>query len=64
MRRAHFHALDREQQVQAIRRLAATGLSPDGISHATGLATEMVLHLLEGQGKPVGDSSHPARTEG
>ena len=45
-RMRHFHALDREQQAQAIRRLAATGMSEHGIAHATGLSVEMVRHVL------------------
>lgn len=44
--RMHFHALDREQQAQAVRRLAATGQSEHTISHATGLAVEQVRRVL------------------
>lgn len=42
----HFHVLDRSQQAQAIARLAATGMSDYGISHATGLAVEQVRRCL------------------
>ena len=45
-RMRHFHALDREQQAQAIRRLGATGLSEHGIAQATGLSVEMVRQVL------------------
>jgi hypothetical protein len=33
MARLHFHALDREQQAQAIRRLAAAGQGDHTIAH-------------------------------
>jgi hypothetical protein len=44
--RLHFHALDRSEQVAAIRRMSADGMSDYGISHATGLAVEMVRRVL------------------
>lgn len=46
-RMRHFHALDRVQQAQAIRRLAVTGMSEHGIAHATGLSVEMVQQVLQ-----------------
>ena len=45
-RMAHFQALDCEQQMQAIGRLAVTGMTAYGISHATGLAVEQVRRVL------------------
>lgn len=47
--RLHFNVLDHEQQRQAIARLAATGMSDYGISHATGLAVEQVRRVLAEQ---------------
>jgi hypothetical protein len=49
--RLHFLALDREQQAQAIGRLAATGMTDYDISHATSLAVEMVRRILGEQGR-------------
>jgi hypothetical protein len=45
-RMRHFHALDREQQAAAIRRLAVTGMSDHGISSATKLSVEFVRRVL------------------
>lgn len=45
-RMAHFHALAREQQADAIGRLAATGMNEHSIAHATGLAVEQVRRVL------------------
>jgi len=45
-RMRHFHVLTREQQQQAIHRLAATGMSDHGIARATGLSVEMICRLL------------------
>ena len=50
-RMRHFHALDREQQADAIRRLAATGMSEHGIAHATGLSVEMVRRVTVQKGE-------------
>lgn len=47
--RLHFHALDREEQAAAIRRMAADGVTDYGISHATGLAVEQVRRILAEQ---------------
>jgi DNA invertase Pin-like site-specific DNA recombinase len=44
--RMHFHALDRQQQAQAIRRLAASGQSEHTIARATGLSVEMISRIL------------------
>lgn len=44
--RMHFHALDREEQAAAIRRLAASGQGDHTIAHATGLSVEAVRQLL------------------
>ena len=41
-RMAHFHALDRTRQAEAIRRLAAAGMSDGSIARATGLSSEMI----------------------
>lgn len=49
----HFAALDREQQAQAIQRLAATGYGDNTIASATGLSVEMIRRILgESRGKP------------
>jgi hypothetical protein len=45
-RMAHFHKLTRQEQAQAIHRLAAEGWSDYGISHATQLAIEQVRRVL------------------
>lgn len=45
-RMTHFHALDRAQQADAIRRLAATGLTEHDIARATQLSTEMIRRVL------------------
>jgi hypothetical protein len=47
--RMHFHALDREQQAEAIRRLAAAGQGEHTIAHATGLSVEMIRRVLAEQ---------------
>lgn len=44
--RMHFHALDQDQQVAAIRRLAIAGQSVFTIAQATGLSVEMIRLLL------------------
>jgi hypothetical protein len=46
MGRLHFRILSRDQQAAAIRRLAASGMSDYGISHATGLAVEQIRRVL------------------
>ena len=46
-RMAHFHALDHDQQAQAIRGLHLTGQSPHTIARTTGLSDEQVQLLLE-----------------
>ena len=43
---AAFHSLSREQQAEAIRRLATAGWSEYGIASATGLAVEAIRALL------------------
>ena len=45
-RMAHFHALDHEQQAEAVRRLAVLGYSDHDIGHATGLAVEQVRQII------------------
>lgn len=42
----HFLQLDHSQQCQAIRRLAAEGLSDHTIAAATRLSVEMIRRLL------------------
>jgi len=42
----HFHSLSREQQADAIRRLAATGMSEVGIARATRLSIERVRRVV------------------
>lgn len=46
LRMRAWYALDREQRVAAIRRLAADGYTDHGISHATGLSVEQVRQAL------------------
>jgi hypothetical protein len=43
---AHFHALERAQQANAIRRLATSGMSDHTIAAATRLSVEMVRRIL------------------
>jgi DNA-binding NarL/FixJ family response regulator len=45
-RMRHFHALDPQQQAQAIARLAATGLSDYDIAAATAMHVEQVREVL------------------
>ena len=45
--RVHFHSLDQLQQIEAITRLAATGMGDYDISHASGLSVEFIRQLLE-----------------
>lgn len=49
-RTAHFAALDREQQEQAVRRLAATGMGDHTIAAATQLSIEQIRRIL-GEGR-------------
>lgn len=44
--RRHFLCLGREQQLQAVRRLAAVGYEEGLIAAATGWSVEMVRHIL------------------
>jgi len=44
--RLHFITLDRGQQAQSVRRMAASGQSDHAIAAATGLAVEMVRRTL------------------
>lgn len=44
--RRHFHALPRERQEEAIRGLAADGMSDLGIAAATGYAIEVVRTIV------------------
>jgi hypothetical protein len=44
--RLHWHALTREQQAAAIRRMRAAGMSELVIAHATGLSLECVMRVL------------------
>jgi hypothetical protein len=46
MRMAAFHALDRDAQIQAIKRLHLAGHTDRTIAAATGLSVEMVRRLL------------------
>jgi hypothetical protein len=43
---AHFHLLSREEQEQAIRRLANAGYAEQTISAATQLSVEMIKRVL------------------
>jgi len=49
-RMAVFHALTREQQAQAIRRLAAMGQSETTIARATGLSVEFIKRVIAERG--------------
>lgn len=42
----HFHALNFEEQANAIRRLATMGMSDHGIAAATRLSVEFVRRIL------------------
>jgi hypothetical protein len=42
----HFRCLSFEAQAGAIRRLAATGMTLQGISHATGIAVEHLATMI------------------
>jgi hypothetical protein len=42
----HFRTLDHDQRAQAMRRLAAAGMSEHGLAHATGLAVEQVRRVI------------------
>jgi hypothetical protein len=44
--RAHFDRLSRDEQVEAIRRLAHEGLGDYEIAHATKLSVEMIRRVL------------------
>ncbi len=44
--RAHFYALSRDEQRDAIKRLALDGMSDYGIASATKLSVEMVRTIL------------------
>lgn len=45
-RRRHFRELDRQQQADAIRDLAADGVGDYDIAAATGLAVEQVRRVI------------------
>ena len=53
-RMRHFHALDRQQQAEAICRLAASGQGEHTIARATGLSVELVRRVLAGHGPEQG----------
>jgi hypothetical protein len=46
LRRMHFHSLSREEQAQAIRRLAVEGRGDHSIAAATGLSVEQIRRVL------------------
>lgn len=46
LRLLHFSTLSHEQQAQAIRRQAASGLTYDLIARATGLHAEQIRRIL------------------
>jgi hypothetical protein len=48
-RMLHFRALHRDQQLEAIRRLANAGQSEHTIAGATGLSVEMIRRILAEQ---------------
>lgn len=47
----HFLLLDRDQQAQAIRRMAALGWSEYGIASATRLSVEQVRRVIAEHGR-------------
>ena len=58
--RENFHALTRDEQVAAIRGLAAQGMGDHTIAHATGLSVELIRQVLaEGAGPALTDV-HPS----
>ncbi|HEY3787056.1 MAG TPA: hypothetical protein VGL55_17435 [Steroidobacteraceae bacterium] len=44
--RMHFYSIDRTEQAQAIRPLAASGQGEHSIAHATGLSAQQVRRIL------------------
>lgn len=64
-----FHCLDRQQQAEAIGRLAIAGMSDHGIARATGLSVEMICRLLAdaagspAENAPSADTDTPVTTE-
>jgi hypothetical protein len=48
----HFHSLDRQQQAEAIRRMASTGASELSIASATQLSVEFIRHVPTERGTP------------
>jgi hypothetical protein len=58
-----FLSLDRQQQADAIRRLAATGMSDNGIARATGLSVEMVCRLLVNETRATAADAAPTGTD-
>lgn len=44
--RENFHALSRDEQVVAIRGMAAQGLGDHTIAHATELSVKLIRHVL------------------
>jgi hypothetical protein len=52
----HFHALDRQQQIDAIRRLAASGMSDRAIAAATQLSIKQICRLLSRQAEQAGSA--------
>jgi hypothetical protein len=59
--RLHFHALDREQQAAAIRRLADAGHGDHTIAQATGLSAEQIRRVVadSASGKWIGNRWYP-----
>jgi len=45
-RMAHFNAMTSEQKADAVRQMAAAGMSDYGVASATGLAVEFVRRLI------------------
>jgi hypothetical protein len=49
---SHFVAMDREEQQNAIRRMAVEGWTDHGIAHATRLSVEQIRRTLADRAAP------------
>jgi hypothetical protein len=59
--RLHFEVLTQAEQADAIRQLAAGGMSEHGMAHATGLAVEQIRGILADGGEVrLGSRNYPA----
>jgi len=59
MARLHFNVLNRDEQAQAIRQLAESGMSDDTIARGTGLTVEEIRRRVASGGQWVGRRWYP-----